>query len=69
MIKHTQTIRGQKQTNCLSVFDHFVGLALKGLMLVLLSDGVPWSFAETEILRDVTFSLSNVRLVVMRPVP
>ena len=26
MIKHTQTIR----TNCLSVFDHFVGLVLKG---------------------------------------
>ena len=29
MIKHTQIIR--RQTNCLSVFDHFVGLALKGL--------------------------------------
>ena len=32
MVKHTQTIRRQKPTNCLSVFDHFVGLALKGLM-------------------------------------
>ena len=31
MIKHTQTIRRQKPTNCLSVFDHFVGLVLKGL--------------------------------------
>ena len=31
MVKHTQTIRQQKPTNCLSVFDHFVGLALKGL--------------------------------------
>ena len=31
MVKHTQTIRWQKPTNCLSVFDHFVGLALKGL--------------------------------------
>ena len=28
MAKHTQTIL---PTNCLSVFDHFVGLALKGL--------------------------------------
>ena len=28
MVKHTQTIR---RLNCLSVFDHFVGLALKGL--------------------------------------
>ena len=31
MVKHTQTIRRQQPTNCLSVFDHFVGLALKGL--------------------------------------
>ena len=31
MIKHTQTIGRQKPANCLSVFDHFVGLALKGL--------------------------------------
>ena len=28
MAKHTQAIRW---LNCLSVFDHFVGLALKGL--------------------------------------
>ena len=33
MVKHTQTIRRQKATNCLSVFDHFVGLALKGLTM------------------------------------
>ena len=31
MVKHTQTIRRQESTNCLSVFDHFVGLAIKGL--------------------------------------
>ena len=31
MVKHTQTIRRQKPTNCLSVFDRFVGLAFKGL--------------------------------------
>ena len=31
MVKHTQAIRRQQQTNCLSVFDHFLGLALKGL--------------------------------------
>ena len=31
MVKHIQTIRRQQPTNCLSVFDHFVGLALKGL--------------------------------------
>ena len=32
MVKHIQTIRRKKPTNCLSVFDHFVGLALKGLI-------------------------------------
>ena len=31
MVKHTQTIRRQNPTNCLSVFDHFVKLAFKGL--------------------------------------
>ena len=31
MVKHTPTIRPQEPTNCLSVFDHFVGLALKEL--------------------------------------
>ena len=31
MIRHTETIRRQKPTNCLSVLDHFVGLARKGL--------------------------------------
>ena len=30
MVKHTQTICRQKPRNCLSVFDHFVGLVLKG---------------------------------------
>ena len=37
MVKHTQTIRRQIAV-CLelqlSVFDHFVGLALKGLILI-----------------------------------
>ena len=31
MVEQTQTIRRQELMNCLSVFDHFVGLALKGL--------------------------------------
>ena len=34
MVKHTQTICRQKLTNCLSVFDHFVGLVFEGLLLV-----------------------------------
>ena len=33
MVKYTQAILRQKPTSCLSVFDHFVGLALnKGLI-------------------------------------
>ena len=35
MVKHTQTIRRQQPTNYLSVFDHFVGLVLKGLKSIL----------------------------------
>ena len=31
MVKHTQTIHRQQPTNCFSVFDHFSGLARKGL--------------------------------------
>ena len=32
MVKNTQTIYQQQPTNCLSVFDYFVGLVLKGLI-------------------------------------
>ena len=31
MVKHTQTIRREQPMNCLSMFDHLVGLAFKGL--------------------------------------
>ena len=33
MVKHTQTIRRQIADECFGVFDHFVGLVLKGLKL------------------------------------
>ena len=33
MVKHTQTIRRLLPTNCLSVFGHLVGLALKGSVI------------------------------------
>ena len=32
-VKHTQTIRWQNANECLSVFDHFVGLTLKGTLM------------------------------------
>ena len=31
MVKHTQTVRRLLPTNCLSVFDHVVGLGVKRL--------------------------------------
>ena len=34
MAKHTQIILRQQPTNCVSVFDHFVGLVLKGLISI-----------------------------------
>ena len=38
MAKHTQTIRRQEPMNCLRVFDHHVGLALKGLNKISLHE-------------------------------
>ena len=38
MVKHTQTIRRLWPTNCLSIFDHFAGLVLKGLTLLTLAE-------------------------------
>ena len=37
MVKQNQTIRRNLPPNCLSVFDHFVELALKGLSIIELS--------------------------------
>ena len=50
MVISTQTICQQHPTNCLRVFDHFVGLALKGLTAPLefqikpLQDNVPFLY-------------------------
>ena len=33
MVRHTETIRRLLPTNRMSVFDHFLGLALNGLIL------------------------------------
>ena len=37
MVKHTKTICCLMPTNCLSVFDHLLGLVLKGLNLKALN--------------------------------
>ena len=44
MIKHTQTTRADE----LSVFDHFLGLALKGLILELKFEVNLQAFTQTE---------------------
>ena len=38
MVKHNQTICHLLPANCLSVFDHFVGLALKELISIPLQE-------------------------------
>ena len=48
MVKHTQTIHRQQPTNCLSVFDHFVGVALKGL-------NTPLKVMQYLLQKDVVF--------------
>ena len=35
MLKQTQTIRREQPANCLSVFDHFVGLSRKGCIILV----------------------------------
>ena len=37
MVRHTQTIRRQKPTDCLSVFEQSLGLPTEGLKQVLLA--------------------------------
>ena len=41
MVKHAQTNRRLLLTNCLSVFDSFVGLARKGLTVFFSHKGTP----------------------------
>ena len=53
MDKHTQKIRRQQPRNCLSVFDHFVGLALKGLNLHEMKLKVLFQFVCIEFLTYV----------------
>ena len=48
MVKHTQTICRQEPTTCLSVFDHFVGLTLKGLTgLILFTEDI-WAILNCQ---------------------
>ena len=64
MVKHTQTIRRLLVDNCLSVFDHFVGLACEGLICDVLRGLVsynPKNMKNTHggMLRCVTCNLTE----------
>ena len=60
MVKHTQIIRQKKPTNCLSVFDYFMGLALKGLIIKLLSLFLKMKHFELEYLEKIKNLLHSV---------
>ena len=66
MIKHTQTIRRFLLTNCLNVFDHFVGLALKELRTLLHDNPLLFSYSAARIserceniLQDCSFHIDS----------
>ena len=76
MVKHTQTICWQKSTNCLSVFDHFVKLPLKGLIIFaqMFIIDLRLSFEYTPTLPALirthpkqNLSISKLRLVQKQP--
>ena len=48
MFKHIQTICRFLPTNCLSMFDHFVGLVLKGLTKILSMILIIWKKTKTK---------------------
>ena len=67
MVKHTQTIRLQQLMNCLSVFDHFMGLALKGLISygLIISKVLTW---QVECPYYYAFPLSAIGLSIVNVV-
>ena len=64
MVKHTQTICWLLPTNCLSVFDHFVGMVLMRLMnstmIILINEFLVKMSKEN---KNKTFLLSNFNLL------
>ena len=58
MVKHTQTIR-LLPTICLSVFDHLVGLALKGLKWSISKFREWWTTVEEYDIDSVAIDSEN----------
>ena len=60
MVKHTQTICRLLRTNCLSVFDHFVGMTVKGLKSDIVEINtyiywIRWISVEINIVNDIEY--------------
>ena len=64
MVKHAQTIRQLLLTNCLSVFDHFAELALKGSI----KKNIVYTRNILSI-SDVWFEWFLIELVSLKPRP
>ena len=62
MVKHTQTIRWLLPINCLNVFDHFLGLALKGPCLIL---NFRVKIMNNSILIDIKFIIIVTIIIVL----
>ena len=54
MVKQLKQFVGKLPTNCLSVFDHFVGLALKGLIISSYKRNVKTIEKDTLVLHDLS---------------
>ena len=60
MVKHTQTVCRLLRTNCLSVFDHFVGMTVKGLKSDIVEINtyiywIRWISVEINIVNDIEY--------------
>ena len=64
MVKHIQTIRRPLSTNCLKVFDYFVGLALKGKVMqiekVLINDSLFLSKVFWKFRNPIIYSFAEM---------
>ena len=61
---NTQTIRRQQPTNCFSVFDHFVVLALKGLKITkIIENSLTLVFSENLFIKfKFKFNLNFIKI-------
>ena len=68
MVKHTQKIRRQQPTNCLSVFDHFLGLAVKQLTsMAMLRVSCRFLPVQLETLFEILESQNHIVKRLMNP--